>query len=696
MRKYTMKGGILAAMLLSGLMCGETAARSLSAEEALARATESGIRKMPSVKTGALRLAYTLKSGNDGNALYVFNGKTGGYLVTAADDIMPAVLGYSDSGCFDSDNVSPAMQWWLESYSRQLEYCQSQGVADAAVKENPNKPKGGAVEPIVKTLWDQGSPYNLDCPKENNTRTYTGCVATAMAQVIKAHEWPKEHGIGEYKYSWSYQGGAQRLRYDYASATFEWNQMLDRYHDADGNELGTDEQKAAVANLMYACGVGVQMDYGTNGSGAVSMRVPRALIQNFGYSPSMRYVERDYFSYGNWDQLVYDELAAGRPVLYAGVTGNREGHEFVCDGYDGNGYFHFNWGWSGESDGYFLLTALNPPVLGIGGGMGGGFNFYQDIIVGMQPPVAESGDVNPYVLATGIMTAEVDGGKMKINVASNGMVNYGFFFCQNWEDTRVVPGVRLYGNGKDLFFPSDDEYYFPSLTDRLEYGAYKNGYTAKVDYSALAPGQYVIYPSVREGESVYPIYSPAAVTKRQYLNVGEDGSLEITMVADPEPEKAKLEIVGFEQQGDINPGEEGVVKADLKVEGDGKFDVSFSMNVYSEESLQNLVATVPYSQTGLEGGSVYPLYLQVKLDLPEGKYYVVFKDEDYETISQTYTLTLGDMSGIESVNGIDTKVDVYSLEGVLLMKEVTPSSVDSLDKGIYILKGNGGIRKIRK
>ena len=130
--------------------------------------------------------------------------------------------------------------------------------------------------------------------------------------------------------------------------------MIDSY-----NGSYTDEQAAAVAYLMKACGYSCDMAYTPNSSGALSINAAKALFENFKYNPNLQYLNRDYLSATEWENIIYAELAAKRPVLYGGRSSS-VGHEFVCDGYDGNGYFHFNWGWGGMSDGYFLLDALNP------------------------------------------------------------------------------------------------------------------------------------------------------------------------------------------------------------------------------------------------------------------------------------------------------------------------------------------------
>lgn len=186
----------------------------------------------------------------------------------------------------------------------------------------------------------------------------TGCVATAMAQVINYHKYP-EKGIGSNSYTTTTSGLS--VSFNFGATTFDWDNMADIY-----SLSSTAEQKTAVATLMKACGVSVNMDYGTGASGAMSAFVPAALVNYFGYDKATAYRERIWFSGQEWEDLVYNELATVGPVYYGGTTARNEGHAFVCDGYRADGFFHINWGWGGQSNGYFRLSALDPSSHGIG------------------------------------------------------------------------------------------------------------------------------------------------------------------------------------------------------------------------------------------------------------------------------------------------------------------------------------------
>lgn len=238
------------------------------------------------------------------------------------------------------------------------------------------------IAPLVKTQWNQGSPYNNYCPIYNGSRSVTGCVATAMAQVMKYYNYPAK-GTGSHSYTTKTLKISQSM--DFSSTSFRWTSMADSY-----GSFSSTSQKNAVATLMHACGVSVDMDYTPNESGAPSMNVASALANYFGYDKGVRYLMRDYYGMAEWEDLVYNQLTEFGPVQYSG-SNTSAGHSFVCDGYSADGYFHFNWGWGGMSDGYFLLTALDPTSQGIGGSTAG-YNSGQDIIAN----VAKSGEGKMY------------------------------------------------------------------------------------------------------------------------------------------------------------------------------------------------------------------------------------------------------------------------------------------------------------
>ncbi len=367
-------------------------------QRAIGQASSSKMKKKPA--KGTARLAHTFRATTEQEpTLYVFNKGTGdGYMITPADDRFPALLGYGDNGDFNIDEISPAMKSFIEDYSREIDYAIKNETEDSRTSAIAS-PGWEPIAPLLKSKWDQGNPYNLcspplevidatGSPTGQQIPTVTGCVATSMAQVMYYHKWP-DVGVGSNSYEWKTYSDvlAKQLKCDFTQMRFDWDNMLDTYsYDQNGNPTWSEAQAKAVADLMYACGISVNMSYNmeqAGGSGAVSRQQSFALVDYFKYSKSIRYKYRDYCPSWEFEEIIYNNLKEGLPVLYNG-RGSAGGHSFVCDGYGGDHYFHFNWGWSGVSDGYFYLARLSPQTLGIGGAAGG-FNSGQGISYNIRP-----------------------------------------------------------------------------------------------------------------------------------------------------------------------------------------------------------------------------------------------------------------------------------------------------------------------
>lgn len=372
-------------IITAGLSLALTAmAAPLTPGEALQRLQSTGVMcKAAKTLSSDQAPVYTAKTEDGMPAAYIFNIAGGGYVIAGGDDVAYPVLGYSESGCIDRADISPEMMWWLSEYASQIEYASKKDASSA------NSPEADAsmhaVAPLVKTKWDQGEPYYNDCPvpRGSSRPCYSGCVATSMAQVMKYHNYP-EMGEGTIRYSTTIEGVNRTLTLNLRQKAFDWANMLDVYNAGEYTEV----QAAAVAYLMKACGYSVNMMYGLNSSGAGGAVIANALTDYFKYDKNCRTVMRTIYSSDEWTNLIYEELKNSRPIVLNGQTSSQGGHSFVIDGYDGKGYFHVNWGWSGMSDGYFSLDALNPDAQGIGGFIGG-FNFSQNAIIGIQPPTDE-------------------------------------------------------------------------------------------------------------------------------------------------------------------------------------------------------------------------------------------------------------------------------------------------------------------
>ena len=353
------------------LLCAGSSlfAAHLTPEEALQRATASKSNALKVRAAADYTLRYSLA-----DEIYVFGnqGRSESFIIVSADDCAEPLLGYAD-GSFDAGSMPPAMKWWLDQYACQIEAARTQGMLKAV-----ERPQRQPVEPMVKTKWNQNSPFNLMCPVINGGRSMTGCVATAMAQVAKFHQWP-EKGVGSHEY---YYNGSW-ISLDFSKISYDWANMLDSYEGTT-----SERQNIAVAQLMYACGVSTDMQYSPIESGTADVFVASALVDYFNYDKNIRYAERDYFGMLEWEEFIYNQLKDYGPVQYSGSSSSG-GHSFVCDGYSDDGFFHINWGWGGMSDGFFRLSALDPAIQGIGGASSG-FNFDQAVIANIRKPRANS------------------------------------------------------------------------------------------------------------------------------------------------------------------------------------------------------------------------------------------------------------------------------------------------------------------
>lgn len=354
----------------------EVMARQLTVSEALsaAGAVSSSSSKLRGVSATSVKVLRTERKA-ELNTVYVVEPKgSGEVLFLSADDVARPLLGWTYAATFNASELPPALEYMLGCYSDEIA---AASAADAAPYSEASRSALADVAPLMTTKWNQGAPYNNMCPTVNGTPTYTGCVATAMAQVMNYHKWPLR-GTGSNSYEWN--NGT--LSMDFSTVTFDWSNMLDTYTSYNST------QASAVANLMKACGYSVLMGYGTNASGAYSGNVAKALLNYFGYSKGTFYYERTYFPLTDWIEMLYNEVASNRPVYYSG-SNPTGGHAFVLDGYKSGDYFHVNWGWGGQSDGYFAITSLDPAEQGIGGSAAG-YNQYQAAVMGVQKDYAGS------------------------------------------------------------------------------------------------------------------------------------------------------------------------------------------------------------------------------------------------------------------------------------------------------------------
>ena len=430
---------------------------------------------------------------------YVFNVDNIGFIIVSGDDTVIPILGYSDQGIFDSDNMPPAFQKWLEGYKNEIVYVV---INDIKATEEITKQWGiqmtnksanstlntTSVAPLIQTHWDQlnganqQSPlYNNYCPFDSqyNVNAVTGCVATAMAQIIKFWNYPAS-GSGFYSYNHPKYG---TLSANFGNTTYQWSSMPNQLTNSS-----TSAQKNAIATLMSHCGISVDMNYGVagfppngnDGSGAAgAIKVQPALVNYFGYSSATVRLRSNYPDDTNWINLLKSELDAGRPMYYEGAGGST-GHAFVCDGYNNNG-FNFNWGWSGLYDGIYIVNALNPQGTGTGGGSGT-YNSNQKIVIGIQPPAsAQTYNLQLYNFVT----------------PSAATVNYGQAFSVSTNIANF--GTNSFSGDYTLGAFDSNGNFIDYVETKINYGILQGGnaYTNNIVFSTtglftLLPGTYYL------------------------------------------------------------------------------------------------------------------------------------------------------------------------------------------------------------
>ena len=366
----------------------------------------------------------------------IYNAGTQGFVVVSGDDLITPVLAYSTESAF-ADGVLPInAAKWFESYEQQI--LEILGTGGEAVPEVTARwadmldegiiASSGdrSVNPLCQTTWDQPAPYNAQCPGGS----LTGCVATAMAQVMKYHNHPA-NGAGFHSYSAPTYGTQSA---NFGATTYEWGSMPNSVSGANN----------AVATLMYHCGVSVDMQYSPNFSGAwvleshsptTDHNTQYAMKTYFGYGTDMQGVFRNSYSLTDWNNLMKGELDANRPIIYAGF-GQGGGHCFVLDGYDDNDFFHFNWGWSGAYNGFFAMDALNPDGQGSGGGSGA-YNDNQEALINIHPATGGGGGGGEtadmllfnYVTPSSNQIYYGQAFSVSTNILNNGTTDFNGDFC---------------------------------------------------------------------------------------------------------------------------------------------------------------------------------------------------------------------------------------------------------------------------
>jgi hypothetical protein len=341
--------------------------------------------------------------------MHVFSINSDGFVIVAGDERARPVLAYSFDSPFPEE-LNPEVGYWLRGYEAQLaDVAKSDAIQNEKVKRSwmqllsapsPEEPVGSLqdIPALMATRWNQDRPYNNLCPFDSarNARTVVGCVATAMAQIMRYWEYPA-YGEGSHTYSYHQH---RDISADFGNTSYLWHIMPNIC-----NEYSQESQINATATISYHCGVGVEMMYGTageGGSGAYSSCGPwashcasSAFINYFKYDSSLYNASRASYTDAEWTALLDNEIEHHRPIYYSGHD-TSGGHAFVLDGSDLEGRYHVNWGWGGSADGFYYVDTLAPGYFGIGTNITSSFNFDQGAIFGIQPAYTETFDTVDY------------------------------------------------------------------------------------------------------------------------------------------------------------------------------------------------------------------------------------------------------------------------------------------------------------
>ncbi len=468
--------------------------------------------------------------------LYIVTIDPLGFVILPADKNAKPVLAYSTESGTNDLHFNPSARAWIDGYSRYVKNLIENHIVDESARaawedllqSRIRNERGKSVSPLITTKWGQGTFYNTDCPADNggpDGHVYTGCVATAMAQVMKYHNFP-EHGTGEHSYVHPVYG---TLYANFGETTYGWDNMPNSLYNYNDD----------VALLMSHCGIGSNMNYSPTGSGTSMEAATHALKNYFNYHYSAQLRHKDDVSNDVWISMLKGELDEARPVLYAGYS-SYGGHAFVCDGYNDANMFHFNWGWTGSSDGYFSVTDVN------------GFNSNQQIVIPLFPG-SESGPhlilksgldlLNPNPMIAGesvVLPLQVQ----NIGMDWNGCISLGVYGLDGTFVGEIGEKQLLIGAGvqKTLVF-FQDEVSFPEGEYLLKVVSRSNCGDEEVLIDA---GSYVNPYHVHvilPGVNYAPLLSTPSVGQNGVETAGN-------MVANANWKKADFQIVYTDFNGD--------------------------------------------------------------------------------------------------------------------------------------------------
>ena len=622
-------------------------------------ANRTGINRVDAVETP--KAIYE----TDVYTMYKF--ANGAFAIVSANDLMPEILAYGDNAGNIEKNLS--LRWWLtavESKGQELMLANKPAMSIPLPDPGVHEPY---VEPLVASRWDQDEPYWRFCPMDTYGRALTGCVATAISQVLYTNKYP-ESGIGEKSLTFN----GQTVHADYENTVYRYDLMQDTYWSGSYSEEAAD----AVATLMLHAGIAVDMMYGADGSGAYSENVEPGLRNCFGIETA-RFHSRDRYSDDDWMEMVYSELTGGHPLYYDGVSGTgwgAAGHAFVCDGYDENGRVHINWGWSGKDDGYFDINLLDPsPYV---------FQYDQGMVTGMYDP----NDVRPNKrLVTDTITVDVPGTLCELMNAKSDTLMYN------------IKGLKVRGtiNAADLSFIRD----IASGTELTAYGLEETGKLVNLDLRDVEVENDVLPAKAFKDAAILRRINMPKVLKEigDSAFVGCNGLITIYSYAYDVPAMGKGVFKGLKtknMKAYFIAGSSEAYKRNAQwkeilnttaVEEFGTCVKARNYNRKEHEPNPNFGFTV----VGEKVEGTPAITCEADESSPAGRYpihiapgTIEYTEDSNIVFVDGYLNVFEDKTGIEAVMN-DAVFNVYTVDGVQVRNNAT--SISDLTPGIYVING---------
>lgn len=656
---------------------------------------------------------------DEGEAFYLYASEKedGGFILVSGDKRMPAVLAYSEEETFDVDNIPPNVRYWLSCYVEHFQQLKQGTFNEPNIQEFDVI--SGEVSPLLGNIkWGQDTPYNNLCPAVGMRRTLSGCVATGMAQIMKFHQYP-EVASGTIQYIT--RTNRIHISEDLSQRSFDWGNMRNAY-----NRSYTQTQAEAVAQLMYCCGVAVEMDYNLDtegGSGAYQSDLVRAYIRNFGYDKDAAYLMRSQCATKDWHRIMMNELNAGRPINYAGQSLSSGGHSFVIDGYrmseeNSNPDYHVNWGWEGQCDGYYQIIDLTPTEGGLQGTTDG-FNVSQEMVIGIQPEdgISQAGS---YIVASDIQlsSSSVKTGKSAtLTIGSCTNMSYQRFsgslnavLLSTVDSTEYLVGSKeqISMTFLDEHTELDIKMYIPDsipegkynvelrsvdttsgntnklivknrITINVSEGTNEEEETPEKDEDSFTLGCSELelrnnQDSLKIQVNLYELINLKEKTFTGYVRMilADNAGNAITVFGD----SVLLEEMSYKEVQSRHKSLKGCLVGDIP---DGKYRLYIGVRRMNE-SEYNYMALFDWTVWG-----EIPRELYLKVEIKDGVVYI--KDNAYKVIPTLIRPVLKDSA---KMNGY---FEVYTPNGTFIgHKEI--SELDNLPSGVYILRNKDGVRKM--